>query len=186
MNIFFVDKDPSIAGHCLHDVHCNKMILEAGQLLSNVHHITGYNFPNLGRYVIYRNDPFKPTHLHHPCTLWLLESRDNYSWLSQYLKWLCLEFSWRRGKNHKVAQFSNYFQHNQPSLPATNSMTLPKLCMPDHYQLPSVQTLDDVVTSYRQYYIGDKWQDKNGKRIDKWSMRSPPHWWITPEERGIV
>jgi len=184
MNIFFLDEDTLSAAEALHDVHLNKMILETSQLLSNTHHINLSGFLQLSNYVTYRSGPFKPTHLHHPCTIWLNQSIENYRWTSQYLVFLCREFTLRRNKQHKVEQFANYFRYNEPRLPIA-PMTIPALCMPDIYKV-GIASMANVVYSYRNYYICEKWKDKNGKRLDKWTRRGQPNWWLTPESRGIA
>jgi len=75
MNIFFLDPNPKIAAsmHC--DQHLHKMILESAQMLS-----TAARF-----YAPWRkkwDDVYKPTHLNHPCNLWLQKDIENVLWLT--------------------------------------------------------------------------------------------------------
>jgi len=76
VNIFVLDRDPAIAAamHC--DQHLHKMILESAQMLSTaVRYYCSYlkNF----------NGYYKPTHINHPCTSWVADSRKNAAWLVQ-------------------------------------------------------------------------------------------------------
>jgi len=75
MNIFFLHEDPKIAAsmHC--DQHLHKMILESAQMLSTV----------ARHYAPWRrkwDDVYKPTHLNHPCNLWLQQAPENALWLT--------------------------------------------------------------------------------------------------------
>jgi len=188
MNIFFLDETPFDAAISLHDVHCVKMILESAQLLCNAHHYTSSAFPDFNRFVHYRATPFKVTHINHPCSIWARATIANYSWLSEYLLCLCGEFQYRRGKHHKVEQLAKYLDTHIPNL-SIWGMTVPPLCMPLEYQLHDEQnpkSMNEAVESYRNYYLQVKWQDKNGKRLDKWSFRGQPKWWTNPESRGLV
>ena len=69
MNIFVLDEHPYKAAkyHC--DKHVVKMILESARMLCTVHR----------RYALWA--PYKPVHQKHPCTLWVGESVQNYSWM---------------------------------------------------------------------------------------------------------
>lgn len=70
MNIFALHPDPIIAAsyHC--DQHLGKMILETAQMLCSVAHI---KMP--GPWI-----PYKPTHVNHPCTKWLMEHYTHIAW----------------------------------------------------------------------------------------------------------
>jgi hypothetical protein len=91
MNIFILDTNPRIAAkmHC--DKHVPKMILETAQMLSTAHHV--YDTPQAP--LVY-----KKAHLNHPCTIWVRESVDNYSWAFELFRELNNEFVRRRGKKH--------------------------------------------------------------------------------------
>ena len=93
MNIFMLDQDPVKAAKYHADKHVIKMILESAQLLCtaiNNHH---------GKQVM----PYKTTHLNHPCSLWVRESRDNALWLVDLTQALNQEYKHRylRSVNHK-------------------------------------------------------------------------------------
>jgi hypothetical protein len=78
MNIFYLDKSPYTCAryHC--DKHVVKMILETAQLLCGAHWATG------------GTAQYKPTHLNHPCAIWVRKSLSNYKWLCELGFNLCL------------------------------------------------------------------------------------------------
>jgi len=60
VNIFITDISPLISAQSLDDKRVVKMVLESAQLLSSAIFInTGFIY----------SDIYRPTHLHHPCTL---------------------------------------------------------------------------------------------------------------------
>ena len=91
MNIFVLDKNPRDAARMHCDKHVPKMILETAQMLSTAHHV--YDTPQAP--LVY-----KKAHLNHPCTIWVRESVDNYSWAFELFRELNNEFVRRRGKKH--------------------------------------------------------------------------------------
>jgi hypothetical protein len=79
MNIFALDPSPATSAmmHC--DQHLNKMILESAQMLSVA--ATQYCKPWRKPFTIH--DPvYKPTHVNHPCNVWLRQNPDNVLWLT--------------------------------------------------------------------------------------------------------
>lgn len=131
MNIFVLDTNPKLAAkyHC--DQHVVKMILESAQMLSTV---IGHGY--------------KPTHVNHPCTVWLRQSQSNCQWLIELACHLNNEYKSRFGHrvNHKswdvIAENHIFNFDHLPDVP----MTPFALAMPDQYKS------DDAVYSYRNYY----------------------------------
>lgn len=74
MNIFFYSDNTEQSALWLDDKRKNKMILEAGQMLSTA--ICLNDFDNL----IDRSSIYKPTHVNHPSNVWVRESRANFNW----------------------------------------------------------------------------------------------------------
>lgn len=149
MNIFVLDRDPALAAkyHC--DRHVPKMILESTQMLSTV-----------------LDGPYKPTHVNHPCTKWVAESRSNAAWLISLAYHLHLEWRerWGHTRDHKcVSVLDGLISERQlASLP--NIGTTPfALAMPDEFKT------DDPVESYRAYY--------HSKTFASWERGAEPHWW---------
>ena len=118
------------------DRHCIKMILETAQLLCTVSHEYGYNAP------------YKPTHVNHPCTLWIKESKQNWVWLQEYGMHLCKEYTHRYGRTHKSESIIR---------------SLPTPLLPDLELTPFVQAMpeeyrceNNPVKAYRTYYLKGK------------------------------
>lgn len=152
MNIFVLDKDPMLAAkyHC--DKHIVKMILESAQLLCSAHWVSG------------SQAKYRLTHKNHPCSIWVRESIENYDWMCYFSMCLCMEYTSRYGKTHKSQETIEWCCINKPNLNSTGVVSDHPLCMPEKYKS------DDVVTSYRSYYLGEKME------FAKWSKSEKPPW----------
>lgn len=94
MNIFVLNPSPSVSAFTLWATdkfmkhrRPKKMLVEACQLLSNALYEQGFAYP------------YKPTHLHHPCSLWTRER--GYKWLYVYALFLNDLYEISTGKKHK-------------------------------------------------------------------------------------
>lgn len=151
MNIFILDTDikKCAESHC--DKHVIKMILESVQMLSTVCRQSGLDIG------------YKPTHAHHPCTIWANKSLSNWVWLRHLTAYLNEEYRYRYNKkqNHKSYDLAN---------------TLPLPNIPDIGLTPFAQAMPDqyknknAVTAYRKYYLNEKFN------LLKWTKRIPPKW----------
>lgn len=159
MNIFVLDLDPILAAQYHADIHCGKMILESAQLLCTAHHTLGSDLEEI---------PYKPiSNPNHPCAKWVRESHTNYNWLIEMAFALGMEYEVRYKKKHKSSEVIKLLL-NSPlpkGIPYKN-LTNFALAMPDQYKViknPKYSNYykEDPVTSYRQYYIGDKLLEKN-------------------------
>ena len=151
MNIFFLDFDTQKCSqyHC--DKHVVKMILETAQLLCSTHWVIG------------SEAPYKLSHKNHPCSIWVRESLSNYLYLCDLGLELCKEYTYRYGKRHKSQDVIEWCLTNKPNISDTE-FTEPPKAMPDEYKV------NNVVESYRNYYIGAK------KDFAKWKNRNIPEW----------
>lgn len=156
MNIFVLDDDPVKAAeyHC--DKHVVKMILETAQLLSSVHHKMG------------KDAPYKLTHGNHPCSRWLMDSVENYRWLSRMGLNLCKEYTKRYKKVHKTQPIMRWLHMNVPDLPNVPRTRFPR-AMPDDAKV------EGIVESYRNYYI------KYKSHFAKWKYSQTPNWYKNHE-----
>jgi len=157
MNIFVLDWDVKKCAMYHNDKHVVKMILETAQLLCGVHHMTESPSENV---------PYKLSHKNHPCSIWARESMDNYLWLCELGMELCAEYTFRYGKRHKSQQVIEWCIDNRPNIPE-EGFTVPAKAMPDQYKV------EDVVQSYRNYYLGEK------KSFCNWKNRNTPSWFLT-------
>lgn len=83
MNIFATSSDPTKCAIVIDNKRLPKMLLEACQLMST----NGYG-------------PYKPTHVNHPCSLWVGESSANAQWLAHHCRALHKEILYRFGTIH--------------------------------------------------------------------------------------
>jgi len=178
MNIFYLDKNPRVCAEMHVDKHCVKMILEYAQLLSTTHrYLDGILTDGLSKsgrkrkqYILSDKREqvlYSATHINHPSAVWVRQSDKNYMWLAEMLEMLCCEYTYRYGKVHKVESIGlmqllkNEFPKNIP----TGNFTEPTPAMPDHYKVAG-----DSITSYKNYYLGDK------TRMFSWKNRPTPSW----------
>jgi hypothetical protein len=154
MNIFLLDRDPikNAQYHC--DAHCIKMILESAQLLSTAHHVLGGD-----------GGVYKKTHENHPCAIWVRQSMANYAYL--WFLMICLghEYTYRFGKVHKtISDHKDTLKKFPFGIPSGTLLTEHPKCMPDQCKL------EDVVESYRNYYLKEK------SDLFKYTKREVPIW----------
>ena len=156
MNIFFLDFDTKKCAeyHC--DKHVVKMILETAQLLCSTHWVIG------------SEAPYKLSHKNHPCSIWVRESLSNYLYLCDLGLELCKEYTYRYGKRHKSQDVIEWCLTNKPNISDTE-FTEPPKAMPDEYKV------NNVIESYRNYYIGAK------KDFAVWKNRNIPEWFSKNE-----
>jgi hypothetical protein len=152
MNIFILDNDVKKCAQYHVDKHVLKMVVETSQLLCGVHWVLG------------DEAPYKLSHKNHPCAIWARESLSNYVYLCELGLELCNEYTYRYGKRHKSLDVILWCIINRPNIP-DKGFTEPAKAMPDEYKV------DDVVQSYRNYYMGAK----SGFAV--WKMRDIPHWY---------
>lgn len=175
MNIFYVDKDPSVAARALVDKHVVKMILESCQLLSTAHRVLdGVEYigqSKSGRKAKrYRLDGeldqvlYSATHINHPSAVWCRATSQNYIWLHVHLTTLLAEYYFRYGKNHACVPVSNALAQLPKNI-KRSELTEIVPAMPDKYIVPG-----DPVASYRAYYNGEK------RDLFKWTRRPKPDW----------
>jgi len=174
MNIFYLDKDPKIAAQMHCDKHVVKMVLEYAQILSTAHRVLD------GDEVADRKNLYKIAHKNHPSTAWARLGRGNYNWLSDLWGHLGIEYHQRYGKIHKSSTLDWLF-YSPDNIPHktffTGLTSAPNQCMPDEYKCnPNSASLEDVVSAYRAYYVGDK------AYFGKWTNRAVPDWFQTVKE----
>ena len=164
MNIFFLNPDPKICAQEHISKHVVKMIIEYAQLLSTAHRFldgtqsislsktgrkqTRYVLPDERESILY-----SATHLNHPSAIWVRKSDQNYMWLAELLERLCGEYTYRYGKIHKTERdgLMQFLKNNFPKNIPWDKFTEPTPAMPEQYKI-----LGDSITSYKNYYLGEK------------------------------
>ncbi len=160
MNIFVLDDNPMKCAIYHNDKHVVKMLLETAQLLCGVHHITESKL----------DIPYRLSHKNHPCSIWTRECLENYIWLCDLGMALAREYTHRYNKRHKSQAIVEWCYDNLPNIPELGDITPFAKAMPDECKV------DDVVESYRRYYIMEK------KDFCKWKNRDIPKWF----EKSLV
>ena len=152
MNIFFLNDNPFDAAKMLHDVHVRSQIKESAQMLSTVYGLE-----------------YQPTHVNHPCVLWLRQHDANMAWLISHGMALGIEYQHRFNKIHASARViisavERYREtHNEHYHSYCKKHTPPALAMPDEFKC------DDAVQAYIDYYIARKLDQR-----PKWTNRPIP------------
>lgn len=169
MNIFALDESPWWAARYHNDRHVVKMILETAQLLCTAHvQLDGERVAQkrIGELIL------RPTHVNHPCAIWVRKAKLNYEWLHALGMCLLIEYRNRYGKQHAYEELFARLE-KPPMLIEHLSMRTPwPQCMPTKYQRP------DPVEAYRLYYFNEK------RHLANWrSPASVPQWWSKLEDR---
>lgn len=151
MNIFWLDVKLKKAAREHVDKHVVKMLVEYTQLLSASSRLSGLE------------QGYRLSHAKHPCTLWLLESRENWELLYILTEYLYEEYKWRYDEMGRHKSYTMLKTLKMPPLPKVQ-FTEPPQCMPDKYKDAN------LITAYRNYYIGEK------AYFAKWRYRDMPEW----------
>ena len=164
MNVFVLDQDPRLCATYHNDKHVVKMILETAQLLCGVHHMTEQA---IGQAIGQATEqvPYKLSHKNHPCSIWARKCIENYIWLCDLGLELSKEYTHRYGKRHKSQDIIEWCMTNLPNLPEFGDITEHPKAMPEECKT------DDVVESYRRYYIMEK------SSFCNWKNREIPNWY---------
>ena len=182
MNIFVLDNNPVTAAQSQCDKHVVKMIVESAQMLSTAHRILdGYvekRPSKSGKRMVecfihpdqcMEESLYKAVHRNHPCTLWTMESKENYSWHYKHFCALIDEYTYRYNKNHgteKLRRVLEKFPENIPEIGRTPF----RLAMANN---PECMALSDPVKAYRAFY-----ETKQHRFRMVWTKRNVPKWFV--------
>ena len=187
MNIFVLDEDPTIAAQSQCDKHVVKMIVESAQMLSTAHRMLDGKLimkpSKSGKRMVKYYDLYegaddleaellyyKAVHHGHPCTVWTMESSENYNWHWEHFYALCKEYTYRYGKTHETENKLLWPLQSLPrNIPMMNEMTPFKLAMKSN---PECFFYNDPVRSYRAFY-----HTKQDRFSMVWTKRPEPNWW---------
>ena len=181
MNLFILDTDPVYAAQQQCDKHVPKMIVESGQMLSTAHRMLdgdeerrpSKSGKTMVKYWKLNNSYFESTlykavHMHHPCTVWTMESSDNYKWHYAHFEALCDEYTYRYGKIHKTDRELREILSTMPLNIPYGDQTEFKLAMKAN---PECIALGDPVKAYQAFY-----QTKQERFKMVWTKRDQPSW----------
>ena len=186
MNIFVLHEDPKVAAQMHCERHILKMIIEHTQMMAaTYYHTIGINrkkeilenqekvsslFSGFPRKDENGNDnPYKISHVNHPCTVWTRASLSNFNWLLDCTKALCEEFTYRYKGIHSVESIVDWMYQNPPQIEDIG-LTPFAQAIPDFYKG------SDPIEAYRKYYAF-----KTSYMKVNWKLEErTPSWW-TPE-----
>ena len=179
MNIFILDKHPVTAAQLQCDKHVVKMIVESAQMLSTAHRmLDGYveKRPSKSgkRMVNYWVHPkpymeqrlYKAVHHGHPCTVWTMETKANYTWHYEHFVALSEEYKYRYNREHlSYTKLKDILRNPPKNIPDGGLTPFPQ-AMPDDAKD------SDPIKAYRNYYGRYK------KELAVWNNGRPaPNWW---------
>lgn len=160
MNIFILDESINESVKCYVDRHCTKIVIELAQMLSTAHRVLSSDETQLNPVI------YKKTHVNHPCSKWIRESKGNYDWAYRMFAELCSEYSYRYNKTHLCwTKLKDVLAGPPELIDSSMKMTPFALAMPDDCKIPG-----DAVSSYRKYYSNHK------THLFAWKNRPQPDW----------
>ena len=183
MNLFYLDEDIDKNAEYHMDTHVVKMPTEAAQMLTTaiwVDKHLGYvpralnveerallnslkaKEPSIEERTFTR---FLPTHVNHPCSIWVRSSLDNYEWTFNYVDALNSEWAFRWRHNHNHGSYDATIALPEPISLKRIGLTPYVQAVPDEYKD------ENPIAAYRLYYMCEK----AGWAV--WKRRFKPPWW---------
>ena len=160
VNLFYLDKDPKKCATYYCDKHVNKILIEIGQILSQIHHLHGDKIP-----------PYKSCRAISPNLKplrWAMDSKSNYIYCCDLADELIKEYKFRYQKNeHKCEKVIKWLRHNIPSVIVKVNRT--KFKLTDNVSIYS-EYFKDPVEASRFMYVDFKCKN------DNWTRRGKPIW----------
>ena len=135
MNLFVLDSDPVVAAQLQCDKHIVKMIVESAQMLSTAHRMLdgvetkrlSKSGKTMSKYWELNDDReavlYKAVHMHHPCTIWTMDTLANYKWHYDHFIALCDEYKHRYNKVHATDTLLRHYLYWPPSKIKTGKLT---------------------------------------------------------------
>lgn len=164
MNIFFLHLSVSQSAKYYFNKHCIKIILEIAQMLYTSHWILQSGTDWIDTHLqILSLQPYKKTHQNHPTTKWVRSHINNYMYACKLGLELCYEYTRRYKKVHKTQVRLEWLLENPPKIFINEKIdaylankNIPDGCTPIPLAMPKVYHSNDVIYSYRLYYLKDK------------------------------
>jgi|688.fasta_scaffold464537_2 hypothetical protein len=178
MNIFVTSTDPILAAQELCDKHVrSKMQIESAIMLQNC-----FTNEQLQNSQCPRTKSGKPRkagkgYAKHQCTLWTMESRENFIWLVEHTLEMFKErdYRWPESASHFTKEFIEWCKQNKDKTIHTQNKQTPfVVAIKQDTNCRKVKDFDklSVVEQYHQYIIHDK-------PFATWTKRNKPAWYTT-------
>ncbi len=153
MNLFVTSECPIESAKYLDDKRVVKMTLETAQLLSTAISYHG------------GTTKYRPTHVNHPCSVWVRRTLDNWMWAYRHFIALGEEYYARYGRRHKSMELAAELFRDSliwiPAGPRTDFIN----CARNSAQGVDYTDVEDVCTAYK-LYLNDRWD--LDKRTPTW------------------
>lgn len=166
MNIFFLSLNKAECARFYFNKHCVKIILEIAQVLYCAHWTNNLTDDWITTHKNSLNlNVYKKTHANHPMTKWVREHINNYTFACQLGLELCYEYSRRyHNKVHACQIRLEWLLNNKPDKfqvqdyikSVRTSVNIPRGCTPVPLCMPEEYHHNDLLMSYRTYYIKAK------------------------------
>lgn len=107
--------------------------------------------------------PYKKTHFNHPTSKWVRQTRNNYMYAVEMGLSLCKEYTNRYKKIHKTQMRLEWLRDNIPPFLDVKidaylaTINIPRNCSPVPLAMPDEYKSQDLIQSYRLYYLGEKY-----------------------------
>ena len=171
MNRFIINHTPTTIAKDLCDQHITKMVLEEAQMLCSAVRTHAPDYAE--RYGLY-----KMAYQNHPCSVWVRETRANYTFGLSLLQAMSYEYTERYGKIHKSSRLVTALKYADEFMPEGGLTPHPQ-CFSGHDQCKTNEPWP--VEAYRRFYAVDKLKFA---RYNK--GRNMPNWLHKlKEEQGI-
>ena len=175
MNIFILNENPELAARDYCDKHLPKMVVEMLQMCGSA--VIGHGATPDMMPLTKKGTPLKGGYHRHPCSLWVGESRENYTWTVRHALELCKEYTNKYNKIHFCEKGIRHLEKMIYLIPKSN-LTPFALAMPDEYRPENIDDDDiiyharaeEAIQAYRRYY--------HSKEFAVWDGRRTPHWWM--------
>lgn len=177
MNLFVTDEDPVLSARALDDKRVGKMLMEANQMLSLAVKIASpsNSLPKLICMTTEIGDGKVCkgfAHRNHPVSLWVRQTRGNFSWTVQHAKALAAEFLHRFGKEHASACRTDFITQFASNLPDGDILQFQNSARNASLGI-DFSWVDPVTEAYREY-LRVRWPGDTRK--PQWTKRGPPEW----------
>ncbi len=160
MNRFIIEETPQKIAKSLCDQHVVKMPLEEAQMLCTTlwHHAPEY---------AEEHNLYKPVHQKHPCTLWAMENKSNYTFAFSLLDCMLKEYTARYNKYHGATKHFSSLWDGKKYLPQ-GKLTKHPQCFSGMDELKTDEFYP--VKAYRAFYVADK------ARFARYRYTQQPTW----------
>jgi hypothetical protein len=165
MNHFLIHPDPAVSAKILFDLdkrRAIKQILESAQM--SAYGTLQYGYSQLvrdtgGEYKLNNQTG------NHPCTLWVVDSRENYIWHVSYIWALLVEYTKRGGKQHACERA--ILRAGIPYVKPITGIMPPFVGSDKYYNIQwDVMSCSSTTDRYRAY-LANKWIAQDGIPLDK-------------------